>query len=108
VKERLSGSAVELTDPRPSSQELSTYDSYNRLSSPTDDEDDDLFRYTAERVVKHGIDALKWWRDNERVYPILHELAVTYLAAPLSSAAYERLFSIASNVVNQERPHTQA
>jgi hypothetical protein len=106
TKERL---GVVPTDPRPSqSQELSAYDAYNRLSSPIEDEDDDLYRYKAERIVKHGTDALKWWHDNERVYPILHQLAMTYLAAPPSSAACERLFSIAGNVVNQERPHTQA
>ena len=85
---------------------MNAYDAYNRLLSPIEDEDDDLYRYKVERIVKYGTDALKWWYDNERVYPILHQLVMTYLAAPPSSAACERLFSIAGNVVNQERPHT--
>lgn len=39
---------------------------------------------------------------------MLKHLAFTYLTALLSSATNERLFSIAGNVVNEERPHTQA
>jgi hypothetical protein len=35
-------------------------------------------------------------------------LAFTYLAAPSSTATNERLFSMAGNVVNEERPRTQA
>jgi hypothetical protein len=30
------------------------------------------------------------------------------LAAPASTAADERIFSIAGNVVNEQRPHTKA
>jgi hypothetical protein len=39
---------------------------------------------------------------------VLKQLAFTYLAAPLSSSDDEGLFSIAGNVVNEERPHTSA
>jgi hypothetical protein len=90
------------------SQEFDAYDAYNRLSSPTEDEQDDLYRYKHERLAPFGTDALQWWRENQHLYPTLKCLAFTYLAAPASSAADERLFSIAGNVVNEERPHTQA
>jgi hypothetical protein len=96
------------TDSRPQSKEFDAYDAYNRLSSPTEDDQDDLYRYKSERIVPFGTDALQWWRDNQHLYPILKHLVFTYLAAPASSAANERLFSIAGNVVNEERPHTQA
>jgi hypothetical protein len=39
---------------------------------------------------------------------MLKQLAFTYLTAPLRSSDDELLFSIASNVVNKERPHTSA
>jgi hypothetical protein len=39
---------------------------------------------------------------------VLKQLAFTYLAAPPSSSDDEGLFSIAGNVVNEERPHTPA
>jgi len=39
---------------------------------------------------------------------MLKHLTFTYLAAPASTATNERLFSIAGNVVNEERPRTQA
>jgi hypothetical protein len=38
---------------------------------------------------------------------VLKHLAFTLLAALVSTAADERLFSITSNVVNEERPHTK-
>jgi hypothetical protein len=87
---------------------LTAYETYNRLSSPTEDEDNDLHRYKSGKIEAFGIDPLKWWQDNGHLYPVLKQLAFTLLAAPASSAAVERLFSIAGNVVNEERPHTQA
>jgi hypothetical protein len=39
---------------------------------------------------------------------MLKHLAFTYLTAPSSSATNERQISIAGNVVNEERLHTQA
>jgi hypothetical protein len=83
-------------------------DAFNRLSSPSDDDDDDLHRYKSARILAFGTDPLQWWKDNEHHYPVFKHLAFTYLAAPASSAANERLFSIAGNVINEERPHTQA
>jgi hypothetical protein len=46
-------------------------------------------------------------KDNHHHYPILRHLAFAVLAAPASTAATERLFSMAGNVVNEERPHMQ-
>ena len=61
-----------------------------------------------EKPAQFGTDPLEWWVANEHLYPVLKHLAFTYLAAPASTAANERLFSIAGNVVNKERPRTQA
>jgi hypothetical protein len=108
TKARLGAGAV-VRDPRPRQPtELNAYDTYNRLSSPNEDEADDLYRYKSEKIVAFGIDPLQWWSANGDQYPVLKHLALTLLAAPPSSAACERLFSIAGNVVNEERPHTQA
>lgn len=90
------------------SKDLNLYDAYNRLSSPTEDDEDDLQRYMSERIAPFATDPLQWWIDNGHLYPILKPMALTYLAAPPSSADNERLFSRAGNVVNEERPHTQA
>ena len=90
------------------SKEFNLYDAYNRLSSPTKDDKDDLQRYMSERIAPFATDPLQWWIDNSHLYPILKLIALTYLAAPPSSTDNERLFSRAGNVVNEERPHTQA
>jgi hypothetical protein len=42
------------------SRELNLYNAYNRLSSPTeDDEYDDLQRYISTKIERFGIDPLK-------------------------------------------------
>jgi hypothetical protein len=40
------------------SRELTAYEQYNRLSSPTEDEDDDLQRYKSAKIEKFGTDPL--------------------------------------------------
>lgn len=70
--------------------------------------DDDLARWRREEQADSDVNPLGWWRENYHRYPILQHLAFDLLAAPASTAADERLFSIAGNVVNEERPHTQA
>jgi hypothetical protein len=52
-------------------------------------------------------DPLDWWKLHQDDYPVLKHLVFTTLAAPASTAADERLFSIIGNVVNEERPHTK-
>jgi hypothetical protein len=87
-------------------RELSRFEAFTNLDSNTDD-DDDLQLYWHEKRAPHTVEQLQWWRDNHHRFPILRHLAFTLLAAPASTAATERLFSCAGNVVNKERPHTQ-
>lgn len=49
------------------------------------------------------IDPLVWWKLNEKVYPILAQMAKDFLSIPASSVASERLFSSAGIVFNDLR-----
>jgi hypothetical protein len=68
---------------------------------------DELTKYRNIEDPPDAQDPLDWWRLHQDEYPVLKHLAFTSLAAPASTAADERLFSIAGNVVNEERPHTK-
>ena len=68
---------------------------------------DELERYRNIADPPEAQDPLDWWIANQENYPVLKHLAFTLLAAPASTAADERLFSIAGNVVDEERPHTK-
>jgi hypothetical protein len=70
--------------------------------------DDELYRWRHEEQAPFSVNPLAWWQANHHNYPILKHLAFDLLAAPASTAADERLFSIAGNVVNEQRPHTSA
>lgn len=91
------------TSPR---RELNGIDAHNAIQRDAV-EPDGLGRYLHASQAPQGTDSLQWWRDNEHLYPVLKHLAFTVLAAPASTAADGRLFSIAGNVVNEQRPHTE-
>jgi hypothetical protein len=76
------GVAIAPTDLTHIQKELTDCDAFNRLLSPSDDDDDDLHRYKSARIVVFGTDPLQWWKDNEHHYPVVKHLAFTYLAAP--------------------------
>ena len=52
---------------------------------------------------KENNDPLKWWRDRQTKLPILAMLARMYLCIPATSAPSERIFSMASRLINKRR-----
>ncbi|XP_060768344.1 zinc finger BED domain-containing protein 4-like [Neoarius graeffei] len=67
-----------------------------------------LQRYLSELPIKRSEDetvndVLKYWRENKTHYPALAPLAQAYLSAPCTSIDSERLFSLASNVLDEKR-----
>jgi hypothetical protein len=52
---------------------------------------------------KGNNDPLKWWRDRQTKLPILAMLARMYLCIPATSAPSERIFSMASRLINKLR-----
>lgn len=98
------------TPPQARYKELSGFAAYNKKRSyrqSTNTTYDELTKYKGIADPPDSQDPLDWWISHQEHYPVLKHLAFALLAAPASTAADERLFSIAGNVVNQERPHTQ-
>lgn len=92
------------TSPR---RELQGIDAYNMVNRGSEQSDDELERYLREESAPTGTEPLGWWKDHQHKYPVLRRLAFTLLAAPASTASVVRLFSMAGNVINQQRPHTK-
>jgi hypothetical protein len=86
---------------------LTGFAAYNKRSSRKKQPSDELARYMAAAELPDDANPLQWWLLHQEHYPVLKHLAFTSLAAPVSTAADERLFSMAGNVVNDQRPHTQ-
>lgn len=61
--------------------------------------------YLKEPVLSYleHIHPLTYWKEKKPLWPCLADLACKYLSIPPSSAASERLFSSAADVVSQER-----
>jgi hypothetical protein len=53
----------------------------------------EVAEYMAGNSCAMELNALEWWKLNEKSYPFLAQLAMDYLALPASSATVERLFS---------------
>src|SRR5581483_4753791 len=60
---------------------------------------DEIERYMMIEEADINICPFKWWASQASNFPILSELAKKYLAIPATSAASERLFSDAGNVM---------
>ena len=95
----------EVTVSSPKQQEMDASDSYNH-DIDDDTDNDELARYLREERALQGTRPLTWWREHHHRFPLLRHLAFEVLAAPLSSCADERIFSMAGDVVNDERPNT--
>ncbi len=50
-----------------------------------------------------GGDVFQWWKNHEKIYPLLSQMAKSYLAIFASSADVERLFSTAGQIVSPLR-----
>ncbi|XP_056450354.1 zinc finger BED domain-containing protein 4-like [Gadus chalcogrammus] len=59
--------------------------------------------YLSEALIPRSDDPLTYWRTNRGRFPELARMARRYLAAPCTSTDSERLFSAASNVLNERR-----
>jgi hypothetical protein len=63
----------------------------------------ELQKYIEEPCLDEKTCPLTYWKENQTVYPSLAEIATKVLGIPASSAAVERLFSIAGKVLRPER-----
>lgn len=85
-----------------SSSELSEFDSFLKLSGRRRlaDEYDRYCALPPDDTVKNP---LQWWRDHEKAYPILSQLAFDLLSIPGMSSECERVFSQAKKMITVER-----
>lgn len=59
--------------------------------------------YLNEPCVNKENDALIWWQENKKRFPLLFNLSLKYLCIPATSCASERVFSKAGEIVSAKR-----
>ena len=65
--------------------------------------DKEINQLSDEAPIPLTEDALVWWKENEKRYPLLRNLAARVLAAPPTSVPSEQIFSKAGLVVSKKR-----
>jgi len=70
-----------------------THSIYNRKKKPVTSAEVELEDYLAQPTVNMQIKPLKWWKDDEELFPNLSKMARNYLAIPGTSASSKCLFS---------------
>lgn len=76
----------------------------NTIESSPETVRDEVERYSTENVrLTEDFDVMLWWKNNCTKYPRLSKLAMNLLSIPASSAASERVFSLAGNVITEKR-----
>jgi hypothetical protein len=84
---------------------LSEFERYNILQEDQFN-GNELERYFSEDRAPPTTNPLTWWRLNQERYPVLKHMAFDLLAAPASSSADERQFSMAGHVLDEEHFNT--
>ncbi|XP_041841820.1 zinc finger BED domain-containing protein 4-like [Melanotaenia boesemani] len=74
-----------------------------RTSNTTADSIVEVQRYLAESNTPRTQDLLQYWKNNQKTYPHLYQLALKYLCTPSSSVPCERVFSKAGELVSKRR-----
>lgn len=65
---------------------------------------DEINRYSYLRIrADVNFDVMQWWENHNSEYPRLYKFAQKILAIPASSAASERVFSAAGNIITEKR-----
>jgi hypothetical protein len=62
---------------------------------------EEMGKYLAEPQMQ--VNPLQWWKDNQRFYPKLSQIAREVLAIPATSVPAERIFSLAGRTVTKAR-----
>lgn len=79
----------------------------NLLQRSTDDEQsafNELEKYCNENVfITEDFEVMRWWQNTEKSYPLLSKFALQVHSIPASSAAAERAFSLAGNIITEKR-----
>ncbi|KAL4103902.1 hypothetical protein QTP88_019219 [Uroleucon formosanum] len=60
-------------------------------------------KYLQERLIPRHENPLKWWKDNQNVYPCLFELMKKRLCVLATSVPCERIFSKAGQTISEKR-----
>jgi hypothetical protein len=63
----------------------------------------ELDRYKSKSPEIPEENPLHWWSRNKNLFPILYKLALRLLAIQATSAATERLWSLAANIITKNR-----
>jgi hypothetical protein len=99
-----SGSTMTLIFDDDSSDEDSSVDEDDIDRVITGQVESELARYNSDPGSKDfNTCPLEWWEPRASSYPIIAKFARKYLAIPASSASVERLFSVAGNIITEDR-----
>ncbi|XP_061127151.1 E3 SUMO-protein ligase ZBED1-like [Syngnathus typhle] len=63
----------------------------------------EVYRYKETELLTLKGNLLEWWGSHEMEFPLLANLAKTYLCIPATSVPSERVFSTAGDIVRSER-----
>ncbi|XP_035994609.1 zinc finger BED domain-containing protein 1-like [Fundulus heteroclitus] len=82
---------------------FSTEDQSFRKKTSKELANDEIRKYRDIASLSLGGKVLEWWKAHQAEFPLLADLAKTYLCIPGTSVPSERVFSTAGDIVRSER-----
>ena len=79
------------------------FTSEKSYKNPTDHARNELVRYEVEETLDLDSNPLKWWKERDKLYPILSDLSCKLFSLPATNVPSERIFSCPGNVITEKR-----
>lgn len=80
-----------------------TVDPSQTVKTPKELAHAEVVKYRETASLNLGGKVLEWWKSHETEFPLLANLAKTYMCIPGTSVPSERVFSTAGDIVHSER-----
>ena len=88
--------------PPPKRQKSSFMEEGNEQNGKTDDDHDEITRYLLDACLEMKSNPFQYWKE-DKSFPKISKIAEVVLSIPASSAAVERLFSVAGKIYCPDR-----
>jgi len=75
----------------------------NHIITSLDNRNSELLMYENECEIDRNANPIEWWHSHNAQYPILSQLAYTYLCITSTSVSSERIFSATGHLTSDRR-----
>lgn len=100
----LKDSVCDTAETHAANDEFAEFVEFHQVDDNNNQVEEEIARYSNINVAyTNTFDVLAWWNMHQQLFPLLHKTSCKIFCIPASSAASERTFSNARNLITEKR-----